>query len=284
MPVVGFLNPTSAYGYAERLRAFRQGLKEIGYVEGENVAVEYRWAENQISLLPELAADQLDFNSIAYGHSPQSICALFGDQLKSKACLLHYTGMGPSGPQTEMSRLTLTPLRDLLPISWMLIPRGPRVSGGWPSESAPERRPWDRTFVSPSSSGCSRTLSHRFNSSSPGAVPSLSLPNSSISRPAAAETKNSFDRPLASRKFSIPVMRGLTRASICLRRRMDCRVKPPASGARGQSIALQRAATGERSSYFECCSQPYTWEGFMALSSASTPVWKLLAHAIVGAL
>jgi ABC-type uncharacterized transport system substrate-binding protein len=57
MPVVGFLNPTSAYGYAERLRAFRQGLKEIGYVEGENVAVEYRWAENQINLLPEMAAD-----------------------------------------------------------------------------------------------------------------------------------------------------------------------------------------------------------------------------------
>src|SRR5262249_24075626 len=39
-----------------RLRAFRQGLKEIGYVEGENVAVEYRWAENQINLLPEMAA------------------------------------------------------------------------------------------------------------------------------------------------------------------------------------------------------------------------------------
>ena len=57
MPVVGFLNPTSAYGYAERLRAFRQGLKEIGYAEGENVTVEYRWAENQINLLPELAAD-----------------------------------------------------------------------------------------------------------------------------------------------------------------------------------------------------------------------------------
>src|SRR3954452_2135971 len=57
MPVVGFLNATSPDGYADRLRGFRQGLKETGYVEGENVAVEYRWAEDQIDRLPALAAD-----------------------------------------------------------------------------------------------------------------------------------------------------------------------------------------------------------------------------------
>ena len=57
MPVIGFLNPTSPDGYAERLRGFRQGLKETGYVEGENVAIEYRWAENQLDRLPALAAE-----------------------------------------------------------------------------------------------------------------------------------------------------------------------------------------------------------------------------------
>ena len=57
MPVIGFLNPTSPDGFRERLRAFRQGLKDTGYVEGENVAIEYRWAENQIDRLPALAAD-----------------------------------------------------------------------------------------------------------------------------------------------------------------------------------------------------------------------------------
>ena len=57
MPVIGFLNPTSLDGHAERLRGFRQGLKDTGYVEGENVAIIYRWGENQSDRLPELAAE-----------------------------------------------------------------------------------------------------------------------------------------------------------------------------------------------------------------------------------
>jgi putative tryptophan/tyrosine transport system substrate-binding protein len=57
MPVIGFLDSTSPETYADLLRGFRQGLKETGYVEGENVAIEYRWAENQIGRLPELAAE-----------------------------------------------------------------------------------------------------------------------------------------------------------------------------------------------------------------------------------
>lgn len=57
MPVIGFLNPASPDAFADRLRAFRQGLKDTGYVEGENVAIVYRWAEDQLDRLPALAAD-----------------------------------------------------------------------------------------------------------------------------------------------------------------------------------------------------------------------------------
>jgi hypothetical protein len=57
MPVIGFLHPTSPDANADRLRAFRQGLKDTGYVEGENVAVEYRWSEGQFDRLPVLATE-----------------------------------------------------------------------------------------------------------------------------------------------------------------------------------------------------------------------------------
>ena len=57
MPVIGVLGAIAPERLTERWSAFRQGLKETGYVEGENVAIEYRWAENQLDRLPSLAAD-----------------------------------------------------------------------------------------------------------------------------------------------------------------------------------------------------------------------------------
>jgi putative tryptophan/tyrosine transport system substrate-binding protein len=57
MPVIGFLDIRSPDGMTDRLRAFREGLKDSGYVERANVAIEYRWAENQLDRLPELAAE-----------------------------------------------------------------------------------------------------------------------------------------------------------------------------------------------------------------------------------
>jgi putative ABC transport system substrate-binding protein len=57
LPMIGFLNPTSPEALAEPMRGLRQGLKEAGYVESENVTIEYRWAENQVERLPALAAE-----------------------------------------------------------------------------------------------------------------------------------------------------------------------------------------------------------------------------------
>ena len=57
MPVIGFLDTRSPQAISERLSAYRQGLKEAGYIEGENVAIVYRFAENQVDRLPELAGD-----------------------------------------------------------------------------------------------------------------------------------------------------------------------------------------------------------------------------------
>jgi putative ABC transport system substrate-binding protein len=57
MPVIGFLNSGSPVAFADLTRSFRQGLGEIGYVEGQNVAIDFRWAEDQYNRLPDLAAE-----------------------------------------------------------------------------------------------------------------------------------------------------------------------------------------------------------------------------------
>src|SRR6516165_3321699 len=59
-PMIGFLHPSLSDARTDQLRAFRQGLKETGYVEGENVAIVYRWADNQVDRLPALAAELVE--------------------------------------------------------------------------------------------------------------------------------------------------------------------------------------------------------------------------------
>ena len=77
-PVIGYLHSGSAGPYAHLVAAFRQGLTETGYVEGKNVAIEYRWAEGRYDRLPSLAADVV-------GHHVALIVAQGGDPSISAA-------------------------------------------------------------------------------------------------------------------------------------------------------------------------------------------------------
>jgi putative ABC transport system substrate-binding protein len=76
MPVIGFLSGASAWEYAYVVEAFRQGLKEIGYVERNNVAVEYRWADGHYERLPALVADLLSRHiSVIAANGPAAVAA-----------------------------------------------------------------------------------------------------------------------------------------------------------------------------------------------------------------
>jgi ABC-type uncharacterized transport system substrate-binding protein len=76
LPVVGFLNSASANGYASMAAAFRRGLMETGYVEGNNVAIEYRWADDQYDRLPALATDLVSRRAnVIFANSPSIAAA-----------------------------------------------------------------------------------------------------------------------------------------------------------------------------------------------------------------
>jgi putative ABC transport system substrate-binding protein len=94
IPAIGFLDTRSPDAVADRLRAFRQGLKDTGYVERENVSTEYRWAENQLNRLPELAAE-LVRRPVAVIVATSSSTALAAKAATTNIPIVFLTGADP---------------------------------------------------------------------------------------------------------------------------------------------------------------------------------------------
>src|SRR6266436_6615974 len=136
-PVVGFLNSASPDGYAPYVAAFRQGLKETGYVEEQNVAIDYRWAEGEYDRLPALAADlvgrKVDViatfglpSALAAKSATSTIPIVFsvGDPVEQglAASLArpggNLTGVSTMGPELIAKRLEL--LSELVPQAGMI--------------------------------------------------------------------------------------------------------------------------------------------------------------------
>src|SRR5215212_2962284 len=94
-PVIGFLSGSSADQDAGRLRGFRHGLSETGYVEGRNVAIEYRWAEERMNRLPALAADLVSRKVAVIVSAGHVLGAIAAKKATSTIPILFVSGSDP---------------------------------------------------------------------------------------------------------------------------------------------------------------------------------------------
>jgi putative ABC transport system substrate-binding protein len=140
MPVVGYLNPGSPEAFANLVTAFRKGLSETGYIEGRNVAIEFRWAHNQFDRLPELAADLVRRQVTVIVATAAAAAALAAKAATATIPIVFSTGSDPvaTGLVTSLNRpggnitgftgMTVELIGKQLGLLHEAVPEAPRVA------------------------------------------------------------------------------------------------------------------------------------------------------------